>query len=123
VVDDEPAVAAVVQRALADAGYSPEVFGSALAAWTQFAAAPARYDLLLLDHQMPDLTGAEFAGRARQLAAALPIVVMTGRIDEVEPEELRRLGRIEVLTKPFVIEELLVQVAASLQSQSPTTPG
>ncbi len=123
VIDDEPSIAAVTKRVLTDAGYVPEVFGSALEAWTQFAAQPDRYALLLVDHQMPGLTGTEFAGRARQLSAALPIVVMTGRIDGGESGELKRLGRIDMLAKPFGIADLVARVTASLHPPAPTLPG
>jgi len=123
VVDDEAAITAIAQRVLANAGYSPEIFNSSPDAWASFMTAPGRFDLLLIDLQMPGLSGAEFAGRVRRATATLPIIVMSGNTAEFSPEDLQRLGGIGVLSKPFDIEALLERVATALRARATAAPG
>jgi CheY-like chemotaxis protein len=119
ILDDEPFVTSVAQRALTHAGYAPEVFSSSTEAWTHFESTVGRYALLLIDHQMPDLTGGEFAGRVRQLGVKVPIICMSARVGDLDPDEMHRLGGIETLQKPFEIEVLLEKVAAIFRTVAP----
>ncbi|HNC25169.1 MAG TPA: response regulator, partial [Opitutaceae bacterium] len=113
VVDDEPAAATVVRVCLQRSGYAPEVFHSPADAWRRFAGGADEFDLLVVDQNMPGMTGVEFLHRARTLVPELPVVMMSGRFDG--DEGLDRLGGVVTLKKPFELVDLLGAVAAVLK--------
>jgi PAS domain S-box-containing protein len=118
VVDDEPSVAAVVRLALQRSGYAPEVFTSSEEAWDRFSRASGQFDLLLIDHQMPKLNGADFVQRVRRVTPALPIILMSGRFARSEVPEAQPDTGITSIKKPFEVAELLRQVKTVLQETS-----
>jgi CheY-like chemotaxis protein len=71
IVDDEPALVALAEETLADLGYEPLGFSSSLAALQAFRAQPMRFDLILTDETMPDLTGTELAREILQLTTTV----------------------------------------------------
>src|SRR5882672_197204 len=62
VVDDERPLVALAEETLAALGYEPAGFDSSLAALQAFRAEPGRYDLVLTDETMPDMSGLDLAG-------------------------------------------------------------
>jgi DNA-binding response OmpR family regulator len=119
VLDDEPSITEVAGQALAQAGYTPEVFNSSPEAWAQLMASPDRYELLLIDYQMPDLTGVEFAARVRRATTSLPIIIMTARAGDITLTKLQDIAGVSVLAKPFDLPELVARVHAALQTRPP----
>lgn len=80
-----------------------EVVGCASGAEALAQAPAARADLILLDAMMPGMDGPETLARLRGLpeTAATPVVFLTARVQPQEVAELRALGAVEVLAKPF----------------------
>ena len=72
IVDDERALVALAEETLAELGYEPVGFDSSLAALQAFRAEPKRFDLVLTDETMPELTGTELAREIRQLRPRNP---------------------------------------------------
>lgn len=71
----------------------------------------SHYDinLILLDIEMPEMNGFEFAEiiKQNQLYKNIPIIMITSRINEVHKQKAKSLGVKEYLIKPFVPNELL----------------
>ena len=116
IVDDEPFVTAVAYRALTHAGYTAEVYNSSPEAWAHFETATTPYDLLLVDHQMPQLTGEEIVLRVRRSGNTIPIICMSAQIGKLDPVMMQQLGGVRLLSKPFDIDTLLDQVASVFAS-------
>jgi PAS domain S-box-containing protein len=116
IVDDEPALVALGMEMLAKVGYEPVGFESSTAALQALRAEPQRFDLLLTDEAMPDLTGAELAGAIRGIRADLPILIMTGHGGAQLDQKATAVGAREVLRKPLRGSELAEAVARVLQS-------
>ncbi len=101
-VEDEPDIQAVAQIALeAVGGFTLKVCSSgeeALAEAQGFAP-----DLLLLDVMMPGLDGPATLTALRQLPAlaATPVMFMTAKVQIDEVEQLKSMGAIAVIPKPF----------------------
>ncbi len=111
VVDDEAAIATVARLALKKWGYEPEVFTSPRRAWERFERDPRAFDLLIVDCDMPDISGPELVTRILALTPELPVIMMSGRFGrQMDFERLR----IERLKKPFEMAELRQVVSVAL---------
>jgi CheY-like chemotaxis protein len=117
IVDDEPALVALAEETLAELGYEPVGFDSSLAALQAFRAEPNRFDLVLSDETMPELTGTELALEIRQLRPDASVMLMSGYSDMHLIERAQSAGIIDVLRKPLVRRDIAESVARALQSQ------
>ncbi|MDP1579768.1 MAG: PAS domain S-box protein [Candidatus Didemnitutus sp.] len=115
-VDDENVGRAAIASLLEHLGYRVEHFDHPEVALTRFAECPTEYDLVLTDFAMPGLTGAEFGRRVRLLRPAMPVLVISGFIDQARQIELEECGINTVLRKPPTVEELAHAVATSMRA-------
>jgi CheY-like chemotaxis protein len=111
VVDDDPAVAEMMARALARRGYQVETTDSADEAVAKFAAQP--YDAAVLDLVMPDRDGIELARALRARAPGLPVAILTGYVHSPLLAENER-PRLTVFKKPVVVQEVIDFLASEL---------
>jgi DNA-binding NtrC family response regulator len=116
IVDDERALVALAEETLAELEYEPVGFDSSLAALQAFRADPERFDLVLTDETMPDLTGTELAREMRQLRPDIPIILMSGYSGAILSERAQAAEVIDVLRKPLVRRDIAVPVSRALQS-------
>jgi two-component system, cell cycle sensor histidine kinase and response regulator CckA len=107
VVDDEPVISKLVSTMLQRHGHHLTLVQQGQDAWDQIAAAPHDFDALIMDLNMPGLSGLEVARRAREIAFDRPIVVMTGHVTADDRRELDRLGITSIIHKPFSAEEFV----------------
>ena len=117
-VDDEQALVLLGEEMIAGLGYETIGFTSGRAALQRLREAPQRFDLVLTDEAMAEMTGSELAQAVRAIRADLPIVLMSGR---VTPELLRRArdaGVAEVLAKPLVARDIARSLAEALRPRS-----
>jgi PAS domain S-box-containing protein len=115
IVDDERALVALVEETLAELGYEPVGFDSSAAALAAFQAAPERFDLILTDEAMPDLTGTELARHLRQSRPDMPIILVSGHGGTQLAREAALIGVNELLRKPLQRRELAESVARVMQ--------
>jgi PAS domain S-box-containing protein len=114
IVDDEPALVALAEEMLAELGYEPVGFNSSVSALRAFREEPKRFDLILTDEAMPDLVGTELARQLRQLAPAIPIVLMSGYGGVQLAQRAAAIGINEVLRKPLQRRDLAESLARVL---------
>ena len=109
VVEDEPAVRAVVVRSLESGGFRVMQASDAAVA-LQMADREGRPDLVLTDLMMPGIGGAELARRLKAHWPGLPVLFMSGYSEE----DLRRQGLVDpegvIIQKPFKPDTLLRSV-------------
>ena len=101
IVDDEPEVAEVLATSLTRQGHTATVAHSgedALRLITQLAL-----DAMFLDVSMPGMNGLEVLAEVKRVQPSLAVVVITGHSTEDEIEEVRRMGVLEVITKPAAL--------------------
>jgi predicted ATPase/signal transduction histidine kinase/GAF domain-containing protein/CheY-like chemotaxis protein len=115
IVDDEPALVALAEETLAQLGYEPVGFESSIAALQAFRAEPKRFDLVLTDERMPDLTGTEFAREILQLRPEISIILMSGYGGSQLSERAQAAGVVEVLRKPLVRRDIAEPIARALR--------
>jgi PAS domain S-box-containing protein len=101
VVDDEKSLVALAEEVLAEIGYEPVGFSSSVLALEAFRAAPQRFDIILTDEMMPDLTGTDLAREIRLLRPDIPIVLTSGYSGAPLNERASAVAIQEVLRKPL----------------------
>jgi FixJ family two-component response regulator len=111
VLDDDPGIRAALSSLLSSAGLHVKAFGSA----AEFlkAKAPNSPNCLILDLQLPDISGLDLQ---RELAEAEgpPIVFISGHGDIPSSVRAIKAGAIEFLTKPFSDLELLAAIDSAI---------
>jgi PAS domain S-box-containing protein len=113
VVEDEPALRAVIKRVLTRAGYSVVEAGDAFEALAVFGNERSKIDLVLTDVVMPGMTGRELADRIHKLSPSMPILFMSGYTDEA----IARHGVLgsSFLRKPFDHATLTARVRRAIE--------
>lgn len=108
-VEDNTINQLVVQRMLKQLNLSAQVASNGLEALERLNA--NRYDLVLMDVQMPEMDGLEATRRIRahtnKNLAAIPIIAMTAHARAEDREECLRAGVNEYVTKPITFERLV----------------
>ena len=122
VVDDDPTIRQVVQGYLEQAGYAVSTAANGNNAMHQLRS--EKPDLLLLDLMLPDKDGWEITRwiRADRSLAALPIIMLTARIDDSDKIVGLELGADGYITKPFNGREVVARVRALLRRRQLDQP-
>ncbi len=115
IVEDEPRIAELARDYLAHAGFAVRLAADGQAGLD--AALHERPDLVVLDLGLPGLDGLDVTRRLRAdpATAAVPIVMLTARDDELDKLLGLELGADDYLTKPFSPRELVARVRAVLR--------
>ncbi|MCD4549753.1 MULTISPECIES: response regulator transcription factor [unclassified Schaalia] len=117
-VEDDPAIAEPLARALGREGYDVRAHGTGRGALNEVDGA----DLVVLDLGLPDMDGLEVAREIRAAGRATPILILTARTDEVDMVVGLDAGADDYVTKPFRLAELLARVRALLRRTVGETP-
>jgi signal transduction histidine kinase/ActR/RegA family two-component response regulator len=105
VVDDDPDNLDAMRLVLAERGHHVEVTSSGRDAVARVEAGE-RYDAVLCDLGLGDLTGWEVAARIGTVAPGTRILLVTGWAEEIAPDDPRRRHVARVLSKPLGLDEL-----------------
>jgi PAS domain S-box-containing protein len=106
IVDNEKALVALAEETLAELGYEPIGFSSSVDALQAFREAPQRFDVVLTDESMPELTGTDLAREVALLRPDMPIVLMSGFGGAQLHERAQAIGIRELLRKPLQRKDL-----------------
>jgi len=121
VVDDEPSLRRVIRASLASRGFAVEEAGTGNQA---LAAVQVRsFDLVLLDINMPGISGLETCQRIRALAPQVGIVMVTVRDHEEDKARAFEAGADDYVTKPFRFRDLVARMDAVLRRTDPQKNG
>ena len=122
VVEDEPKLAAVIQKGLEAKGYAVDVINDGAEALTRIQVHHKDYDLILLDLMLPNKSGSEICKEVRAAGVTTPIVILTARTETEHKVELLLAGADDYMAKPFSFEELLARIQAILRRPSESLP-
>ena len=106
VVDDDAAFRSAIERRLKIAGYEVEPYRSAQELLDRLPD-ERRAGCILLDVQIPGLSGPDLQQRLAELGSTLPIIFLTGHADVPTTVRTIKAGAEDFLTKPISSEELL----------------
>ncbi len=113
-VDDEPALVRLGEEMLAELGYEPVGFTSSRAALQEFSVSPERFDAVLTDESMPEMTGTELTAALRRIRPEIAILLMTGFASPEITARARSVGVNDVLAKPMVSRDIARSLASAL---------
>jgi len=120
IVDDSPTEAAITRRSLGN-DYRFETFGDGSTVVERLASATQLPELVVLDWEMPGMTGDEVCRflRSRPATRELPIILVTAsRIDTSDIVAGLAIGANDYVPRPFAPEELRARVDAVLRTKS-----
>jgi two-component system, OmpR family, KDP operon response regulator KdpE len=119
VVDDEPQIRRVLRSTLASESY--DVVEARNGQEGIEIAVRERPDLILLDVNMPDMSGLEACSKIR-LSLSTPIIMVTVRNSEQDKVLALDAGADDYVVKPFAMGELLARIRAALRRSSSSDP-
>ncbi|HOX31263.1 MAG TPA: response regulator transcription factor [Spirochaetales bacterium] len=119
-IDDEAQIRRLLEIALGGRGW--EVFSSATGFEGLQAAGSCKPDVVLLDLNLPDMSGAEALGRLREWST-VPVVVVSVRDSEEDIVALLNAGADDYVTKPFYTNELAARIEAVHRRRAPERGG
>ena len=113
VVDDDPSAREGLSSLIRSMGLRVETFASA----QEFPArtGPEALSCLILDLQLPDLSGIDLQKRMAEVGLEIPIVFLTGHGDIPSSVEAIKAGAVEFLTKPVDEQKLLQAIQQAIE--------
>ncbi len=115
-IDDDESMRISLARMLRELGYLVEDYASAVDFFEKsFPVLPA---VILLDMQMPDMTGLELQEKLVKLGRKTPIVFLSGQSHPHQIVQGLKKGAVDFLFKPFNLEELLKAVSDAIDFDS-----
>jgi len=117
-VDDDPSILEVLEAALSSLeGYDVYTAMSAAEGLEILIDHPDRFDLALVDIQMPEMNGIELCRETRAMPGyeTMPIIVVTAMSQRTYIAEAFRAGSTDYVTKPFDLIDLRSRVASALR--------
>jgi len=116
-VEDEAMLARVGQAHLERLNYEVVACLSSVEALEAFRAVPQRFDLVITDQTMPQMTGDALAQALRRIRPDIPIILCTGFSHTMDPESARTLGIDAWLAKPWQARELATTIQRVLDER------
>ena len=110
VAEDDVRLAALLEQALDEAGWTVHVVHDGRSAYAQ--ALDGAYDVLLLDWMLPGMEGVSVCRKIRGIGLTTPVLMLTARSDVSDRISGLDAGADDYLSKPFDIDELLARLRA-----------
>ena len=112
VVDDDAPILLLMRNLLREFGFEPVAAGSGAQALDEVQR--RKPDLILLDRNMPGMSGDEVlaAMRSQEPLSSVPVLMLTG--EPMDPDEIRRVGANAAVLKPFDVPALVQMIRSHL---------
>ncbi len=110
-VDDEQVILNMISKMLSKQGFEVCSMKNPREATELFRQKPERFDLVITDLTMPELSGLELSTELKSLCPRIPIIMMTGFGKDIEDDQtLNRHGICKILKKPVRLAELVAAI-------------
>ena len=119
-VDDEETIARLLKRMLECLGYRVTVRTSSVEALQAFRSQPEKFDLVVTDLGMPNMSGTDLAGALLGIRPDIPIVLFTGFSETILKEKALAAGIREHIMKPVVPSQLAETIRRVLDQETST---
>lgn len=121
IVDDDHSVTAMLQKALKSSGLDAELANCGEDAMVLLAR--KRYDLILMDINMPGMDGFQTVEAIRKQGIQTPIMIISGRKEEIDTLYGLNIGADDYITKPFNPITLCAKIKALIRRSRNDLPG
>ena len=115
-IDDEPELRLALEEAVREAGHRVTVCGDGAEGLVQITSKV--FDVIICDVRLPKADGLTLLRRVRQESPASEVILMTAYAEVADAVAALKEGAYDYLTKPFEIEELLLQLRRIGQHRS-----
>jgi len=119
VADDEAPLVGVTEEMLAELGYNPIGVVSSTEALRVFRQDPRRFDVVVTDEMMPELTGTQLAREIGALRPGIPVILMSGYGGDDLAQRAAGAQVCEILRKPLQKSVLADALARALDTRPP----
>jgi DNA-binding NtrC family response regulator len=99
-------------------GYRVTIRTSSVEALEAFRADPDRFDIVITDQTMPQMTGSRLAKELTSIKPNIPIVLISGFSETSTAESREKVGIREVIMKPLVARDLSFAIRKALERQT-----
>ena len=117
IVDDEPNIRFILERALKHEGYALDIAANGSEALQKLKKRDKRYDLLVLDLQMEPVDGLQVLQAAREQDPDVIVIILTAHGSMESAVEALRLGAFDYLLKPATPEAIRQRVHEGMQQR------
>jgi len=117
IIDDDRSVRETIGIMLEREGFQPAFAGDGQEGFRQ--ALDLKPALILVDLQMPGLSGAEVCKQLRATGMSTPMIVISALGDEMDKVEMLEIGVDDYVVKPFGVRELMARIRAQLRRAAP----
>jgi CheY-like chemotaxis protein len=115
-VDDEEQIVRMSQQMLERLGYHVTARTSSIETLEAFRAAPHKFDLVITDTTMPNMTGIELARKLMEIRSDIPIIICTGFSEKISADKAAAMGIRGYVMKPIVKSELAKKIREVLDN-------
>ena len=119
--DDEKQIVDMVQQMLERLGYHVTARTSSVEALKAFRTKPDKFDLVITDQTMPNMTGAELAQKIMGIRPDIPIILCTGFSEVIEKEKAKAMGFRDYVMKPIVKSDIAKIIRRVLDQEEEET--
>jgi signal transduction histidine kinase/CheY-like chemotaxis protein len=112
VIEDEEHLRTMLVQILTSVGHSVEAASDGLSGLARFQK--GRFDVVFTDLSMPELSGLEVAQAIKKMNPAVPVILLTGWGDQIDPLRVRDSGVDLMVAKPFRVERVLSALGDAL---------
>ena len=121
VAEDDTLIRQLNTEMLINSGYRVDAAEDGAVAWDALQA--TRYDLLITDNGMPNVTGVDLLKKVHAARLALPVIMATGELPKKEFTQFPWLQPDAVLLKPYTMPEFLGAVKEVLHAAAGALAG
>jgi signal transduction histidine kinase/DNA-binding response OmpR family regulator len=116
-IDDEQVLVDMGKEMLEFLGYTVEARTSSVDALDLFSAAPSRFDLVITDMTMPNMTGDKLAMELLRIRTDIPIILCTGYSERLLDERIKNAGIRAFVMKPVLMAKLARAIRKALDQR------
>ena len=113
-VDDEQPLVEIGKQMLQRLGYTVSTRTSSIEALELFRTNPDRFDLVITDIVMPNMTGEKLAEKIMEIRSDIPVILCTGYSEKITRKQAAEMGIQSLLMKPLVMYDLATTVRQAL---------
>ena len=99
-IDDEESIVIMIKELLERLGYTVTIATNSQDALAKFRKHYTDFDLVITDQIMPDIKGEQLAGEFIRICPHIPVILITGFLEEISRDRLKKIGIRDCILKP-----------------------